>query len=70
MMTLAFVLEQAKSLNQHDQKELIKYLVDLVSEPEDFQEKRQLSELRGLGKDAWSEVNVASYLNEIRDEWE
>ena len=33
-------------------------------------ERRQLSELNGLGKELWQKVDVEKYLNEERDSWE
>jgi hypothetical protein len=33
-------------------------------------ERRQLSELKGLGKELWQKVDVEKYLNEERDSWE
>ena len=32
--------------------------------------KRQLSELKGLGKELWQKVDVEKYLNEERNSWE
>lgn len=32
--------------------------------------KRQLSELKGLGKELWQEADIEKYLNEERNSWE
>ena len=32
--------------------------------------ERQLSELKGLGKELWQKVDVEKYLNEERNSWE
>ena len=32
--------------------------------------KRQLTELRGLGKEIWAGADAQAYVNEIRDEWD
>lgn len=32
--------------------------------------RRELGELKGLGKELWQKVNVEKYLNEERDSWE
>ena len=32
--------------------------------------KRQLSELKGLGKELWQKVDVEKYLDEERNSWE
>ena len=68
-MTVADVLQEAKALSPHEQKELIKSLIDLLGA--DVQgSKRRLSELRGLGKDIWQDVDPQEYINELRDEWD
>ena len=32
--------------------------------------KRQLTELRGLGKEIWGGMDAQEYVNEMRDEWD
>ena len=32
--------------------------------------KRQLTELRGLGKEIWAGIDAQEYVNELRDEWD
>ena len=66
-MSLAGVLEQAKALPPQERKELMKLLLDTldVSPPQ----KRRLSELRGLGKEIWKDIDAQEYVNELRDEW-
>lgn len=64
-MTVIDLLEQAKALEQRQQIELIKLLVDHVaSQPP--KPKRSLSELRGLGKEIWQGVDAQEYINELR----
>jgi hypothetical protein len=31
--------------------------------------KRKLSELKGLGKEIWQNINADKYVNKLRDEW-
>lgn len=65
MMTVYELLEQAKKLEQSQQKELIMLLVDhLASQPP--KPKRSLTELRGLGKEIWQGVDAQEYINELR----
>jgi len=50
-------------------------LVDITETESEFIikkniEKRQLSELKGLGKELWQKVDVEKDLNEERDSWE
>ncbi|MDE2747943.1 MAG: hypothetical protein OXI34_03160 [Chloroflexota bacterium] len=64
-MTVYELLEKAKKLDQPQQIELIKLLVDhLASQPS--KPKRSLSELQGLGKEIWEGVDAQEYINELR----
>ena len=33
-------------------------------------DKRDLTELRGLGKEIWQGIDAQAYVNELRDEWD
>ena len=49
-MTIAEILQQAKTLSGQERKELVKLLVDSLEIPETApRQQRRLSELRGLG---------------------
>lgn len=37
---------------------------------EEPRRKRQLTELRGLGKEIWAGIDAQEYVNEMRDEWD
>jgi hypothetical protein len=51
-MTVAEIMEQAKTLSPTERKELVKLLVDSLDvEGTPQPRKRRLSELRGLGKE-------------------
>ncbi len=68
-MTVSELLEQAKTLERRQQRELIILLVDhLASQPP--KPKRSLLELQGLGKEVWQGVDAQEYINELRDEWD
>ena len=70
-MTVAEIMEQAKILSPIERKELVKLLVDsLEHEAASQPRKRRLSELRGLGKEIWADVDVQQYINQMRDEWD
>ena len=50
-------------------------LVEVIETESEFTikkniKKRQLSELKGLGKELWQKVDVEKYLNEERNSWE
>ncbi len=66
-MTVAEILQQAKSLNVQERKELMKLLIDSFDVTES---KRHLSELRGLGKELWSGIDAQDYVNQLRSEWD
>ncbi len=73
-MTIGEIVQKAKALSQQEQKELIKLLVDALavdvpSEPAP-QKRHRLSDLRGLGADAWQGIDAQEYVNQLRDEWD
>lgn len=70
-MTIAEILQQAKTLSVHERKELVKLLVDLLDVPEaGTRRQRHLSELRGLGKEIWEGIDAQEYINRLRSEWD
>ena len=68
-MTVAEVLEQARALSPLERKELAKLLIDLLG-VETPSPKRRLSELRGLGKEIWRDIDAGEYVDQMRDEWQ
>jgi len=68
-LTITEILEQAKTLSPQERKELTKLLIDMmdVSSAEPI---RRLSELRGLGKDIWQDIDAQEYVDDLRDEWD
>ena len=70
-MTIAEILQQAKTLSVQERKELIKLLVDSLDVPEAIPlQQRRLSELRGLGKEIWEGIDAQEYVNQLRNEWD
>jgi hypothetical protein len=68
-MTIAEILQQAKTLSVQERKELVKLLVDSLDVPEAVPcQQRRLSELRGLGKEIWEGVDAQEYVNQLRNE--
>jgi hypothetical protein len=67
-MTVLEILSQAQSLSQQERKELVKLLVDSLDVGQ-AESSRQLSELRGLGKEIWKDIDAQDYVNQLRDEW-
>jgi hypothetical protein len=70
-MTMAEILQQAKTLSGQERKELVKLLVDSLdaSETVPYQQRR-LSELRGLGKEIWAGIEAQEYVDQLRNEWD
>ena len=70
-MTMAEILQQAKTLSGQERKELLKLLVDSLDVSEATpRPQRRLSELRGLGKEIWQGIDAQEYVNQLRSEWD
>ena len=69
-MTIVEILEQAKDLNIHERKTLVKLLIDTLDVPDPTPHKRRLSELRGLGKEIWQGIDAQEYVNQLGSEWD
>ena len=70
-MTIAEILQQAKTLSVQERKELVKLLVDWLDVPEaEPRQQRHLSELRGRGKEIWEGIDAQEYVNQLRSEWD
>lgn len=70
-MTVAEIMEQAKTLSNQERKELVKLLIDTLEVSEaPPRQPRRLSELRGLGKEIWQGIDAQAYVNQLRSEWD
>lgn len=70
-MTMADILQQARTLSGPERRELVKLLVDLLDVSEAIPpQPRRLSELRGLGKALWKGVDAQEYVTQLRSEWD
>lgn len=68
-MTLAEIIQQAKTLTPEERKELTKLLIDMMDAGQPPAQRR-LSELRGLGKEIWQEIDAQKYVDHVRSEWD
>lgn len=68
-MTVTEIMQQAQALSPQERKELVKLLVDSLDVSQ-ARNRRHLSELRGLGKDAWGDIDAQEYVNQLRNEWD
>ena len=63
--TLEELIQAASRLAPEDRARLIRALTQLTIEPE-----REITELRGLGKEVWNNIDAKDYVNAERDSWE
>jgi hypothetical protein len=70
-MSVQEIIEEARTLSIDQQKQLIKLLVDIVTEPpQPLKKQRSLRELKGLGKEIWAGIDAQEYIDQQRDEWD
>lgn len=70
-MTMAEILQQAKTLSGQERKALVKLLVDSLDVSEAApRQQRRLSELRGPGKEIWEGIDAQEYVDQLRSEWD
>jgi hypothetical protein len=70
-MTVADVLEQAKSLSVNERWELIRKLRESLDlEMQASTPKHSIMELAGLGKQVWEGIDAQEYINQLRSEWD
>jgi hypothetical protein len=68
-MAVNDILEEIRALSLEERKQLMKLMVDTLTEPVETPKKaRSLRDLRGLGREIWAEVDVQEYINQQRDE--
>lgn len=61
------LLAEIHSLTPEDQYKLLEELVILLKNR--FDKDHDIRELRGLGKEIWSEVDVDEYIRKERESW-
>jgi hypothetical protein len=59
------LIEAARRLPPEDRARLIRALAEDSSEPQ-----HEITELRGLGKEVWGNIDAQEYVNSERDSWE
>lgn len=69
-MTVANIMEQARTLSIQERKLLVKLLVDTLDAPELASPSHRITELRGLGKEMWEGIDAQEYVNQLRSEWD
>jgi hypothetical protein len=64
------VLVQAQLLSSEDRARLLKELVVDLSEHIENLYHHSITELRGVGKDFWRDIDVEKYIEEERNSWD
>jgi len=62
------IKKQFAVLNEQERKKLLKELSQLVHHKKDTGE-RNISELRGLGKEIWQGMDAQTYIDKERASW-
>lgn len=63
---LEALIEAARHLTPEDQERLVKALLP----PSGSSQQHRITEMRGLGKELWQEVDAQEYLNAERNSWD
>jgi hypothetical protein len=64
-LTFEELVEAASRLAPEERERLIRALTQPTLEPE-----HEITELRGLGKEVWNNIDAQEYVNAERDSWE
>jgi hypothetical protein len=64
-LTFEELVEAASRLDPRERERLIRALAQHTLEPE-----HEITELRGLGKEVWNNIDAQDYINAERDSWE
>jgi hypothetical protein len=69
-MTLNEVWAEAMILPSDERRELIKRLVDTLTDSQTVDEEYDILDFAGVGAEMWAGVDAQAYVNELRDEWD
>ena len=61
------LIEAAKHLTPEDRERLIQAL---RPQPESSAQQHRITEMRGLGKELWQDLDAQEYVNAERESWE
>ena len=61
------LIESTKHLSDDERKQLLRVL---LQESKDARPSHRITELRGLGKALWNEVDAQDYVSAERDSWD
>ena len=63
------ILSQAEDLSPDDQLRLVEQLAAKLRRQMPFAKTRRITELKGLGKEIWQEVDIETYIDQERASW-
>jgi len=66
---LDLLINQIDLLNENDTFMILEKLIYNLKLKSKGKKKTRITQLRGLGNDIWKNVNIESYINELR-QWE
>lgn len=71
-MSVQEMIQEARTLSLDERKQLVKALVDMLTEPSQPVpgHKRSLREFRGLAAQLYDGTDAQAYVNQIRSEWD
>jgi len=68
-MSLREIVQEARTLPVEERKQLIKILVDTLTETQ-APKKHSILEFAGRGAEMWDGVDAQEYVNQLRGEWD
>jgi hypothetical protein len=66
-MKIEEIIDEVRALPAHERAALIKQLLEL--EGEAASPRRSILEFEGMGAEMWANVDVQTYIDALRDEW-
>lgn len=69
-MSLQTMIQEAQNLSTNERKELIKALLDMLTEESSPPKKRSLRDFRGVGAHLYDGTDAQEYVNQMRAEWD
>lgn len=69
-MSVQEMIQEARTLSIEERKQLMKALVDMLSDPPEQRPKRSLREFKGVGAHLYDGTDAQDYINQLRDEWD
>ena len=69
-MSVTEILKEIRTLSLEERKQLMKLMVDTLTETPEPQKQHSIMELAGLGAEIWEGIDAQEYVNQLRGEWD